>query len=425
MPAPKMIFAILLSLVTSVASAAVPSKTEASNTKPSTSEQSINDTYIQLAAAVYEDSLIAARELQSSVGTLLKKPSEKSLAKARAAWRKARVPYQQSETFRFANPEIDEWEGKLNSWPLDEGLIDYVADDYFHEMGNLGAQLNIIANPVLKIGGQEIDARNITPELIESLHEFAGSEANVASGYHAIEFLLWGQDLNGTAAGAGERPYTDFAVGENCTHGHCQRRRDYLQAATTLLVKDLEDMSARWQKGGDLHAKYINLPPEQVMTNIVFSIGSLSLGELAGERMKVALEANSTEDEHDCFSDNTHYSHYYNALGMQNLFMGQYLRINGDRVGGPSLAGIAKAKAPQAFERLRLAMNDSVAKTNALVQAAEFSQPPMKFDQMIAEGNSRGKALIVDAVNALVEQTAALEALAKEIDVDHSGALAF
>ena len=415
MPAPKMIFAALLSLATSMASAA----------KPSNTEPSINDTYIQLAAAVYEDSLMAARELQSSVGTLLKKPSDKSLADARSAWRKARVPYQQSETFRFANPEIDEWEGKLNSWPLDEGLIDYVADDYFHEMGNLGAQLNIIANPVIKIGGQEIDARTITPELIESLHEFAGSEANVASGYHAIEFLLWGQDLNGTAAGAGERPYTDFVVGENCTHGHCQRRRDYLQAATTLLVKDLQDMTARWQKGGDLYTKYNNLTAEQVMTNIVFSIGSLSLGELAGERMKVALEANSTEDEHDCFSDNTHYSHYYNALGMQNLFMGQYQRTNGDRVGGPSLASIAEAKAPKAFERLRLAMNDSVAKTNALVQAAEFSQPPMKFDQMIAEGNSRGKALIVDAVNALVEQTAALEALAKAIDVDHSGALAF
>lgn len=415
MPAPQMIFAALLSLATSMASA----------TEPSSTDQSINDTYIQLAAAVYEDSLIAARTLQSSVDALLKTPSEKSLANARAAWRKARVPYQQSETFRFANPEIDEWEGRLNSWPLDEGLIDYVADDYFHEMGNLGAQLNIIANPVLKIGGQEIDARNITPELIESLHEFAGSEANVASGYHAIEFLLWGQDLNGTAAGAGERPYTDFAAGENCTHGHCQRRRDYLQAVTTLLVKDLEDMAARWQKGGDLYTKYNNLTAGQVMANIVFSIGSLSLGELAGERMKVALEANSTEDEHDCFSDNTHYAHYYNALGMQNLFMGQYQRINGDRVGGPSLASIAKTQAPQSFERLRLAMNNSVAKTNALVQAAEFSQPTMKFDQMIAEGNSRGKALIVDAVDALVEQTAALEALAKAIDVDHSGALAF
>lgn len=410
MPAPKIFFVALLSLAASLAHAA---------------EQSINATYIQLAGAVYEDSLSAALELQSSIAELLQSPSAKRLEDARKAWRKARIPYQQSETFRFANPEIDEWEGKINSWPLDEGLIDYVADDYFHEMGNLGAQLNIIANPIIKIGGQEIDARKITPELIESLHEFAGSEANVASGYHAIEFLLWGQDLNGSGPGAGERPYTDYATGDSCTHGHCQRRRDYLQAVTQLLVNDLESMTTRWQTGGDLYAKYHSLSAEQVMANIVFSIGSLSLGELAGERMKVALEANSTEDEHDCFSDNTHYSHYYNALGMQNLYMGQYQRINGDRVGGPSLAGLALAQAPQEAERLRLAMNNSVAKTNAIVQAAEFTKPPMKFDQMIAEGNNQGKAIIVDAINALVEQTTALEALAKVMNVDSSGALAF
>jgi putative iron-regulated protein len=410
MPLPPVVFALLFAVATTVANAA---------------EQSVNDTYSQIARAVYEDSLSAARQLQSRVTQLLERPSTQSLDNARNAWRAARVPYQQSETFRFSNPEIDEWEGKLNSWPLDEGLIDYVADDYFHEMGNLGGQLNIIANPLIKIGGQEIDARTITPELIESLHEFAGSSANVASGYHAIEFLLWGQDLNGIGPGSGERPHTDYVVGKACSNGHCERRRDYLSAVTELLVKDLEDMTARWQSSGDLHKKYQALPASQVLANIVFSIGSLSLGELAGERMKVALEANSTEDEHDCFSDNTHYSHYYNALGMQNLFLGQYQRINGDRVGGTSLASIAQSKAPRETKRLRSAMNDSVAKTKALVQAAEFAQPPMKFDQMIGEGNSAGRALVGDAIHALVEQTAALEALAKAIEVDSSGALNF
>ena len=31
--------------------------------------------------------------------------------------------------------------------------------------------------------------------LENKLHEIGGNEANVATGYHAIEFLLWGQDL--------------------------------------------------------------------------------------------------------------------------------------------------------------------------------------------------------------------------------------
>ncbi|WP_372810552.1 imelysin family protein [Litorivivens sp.] len=384
--------------------------------------ESINQTYITLASAVYEDSLIAARQLQTSVEQLLATPSEKTLGEARTAWRKARVPYQQSETFRFANPEIDDWEGGLNAWPLDEGLIDYVASDYFHEMGNIGAQLNIIANPVIHIGGQEIDATKLTPELIRSFHTFAGSEANVASGYHAIEFLLWGQDLNGTGPGAGQRPYTDYATGKDCSNGHCDRRRAYLKAVTELLVSDLEDMVSRWQSGGSLHKRYSEMTEEDVINSIIFSIGSLSLGELAGERMKVALEASSTEDEHDCFSDNTHYSHYYNALGMQNLYLGQYQRINGDRVGGPSLAELASTIAPKAAEGLRKAMTQSVAKTHALVDAAERRKPLMKFDQMIAEGNLAGRILVTEAIEALVYQTEALEALAEAMGVDSSGA---
>lgn len=386
---------------------------------------SVNETYIVLAQAVYEDSLISARALQSRIDALLEGPSPQTLAAARDAWRAARVPYQQSETFRFANPEIDDWEGKVNAWPLDEGLIDYVADDYFHEMGNIGAQLNIIANPVITIGGQEVDARDISPALIESLHEFGGSEANVASGYHAIEFLLWGQDLNGTEPGAGERPHTDYLTGDACTHGHCDRRRAYLKAVTQLLIDDLGSMVARWQPGADLYKKYRAMTENDVLSSMVFSIGSLSLGELAGERMKVALEANSTEDEHDCFSDNTHWSHYYNALGMQNLYLGQYQRIDGSRVGGPSLAHVANERAPEAAKILQQAMAQSVEKIHALVEAAEDSSSPMKFDQMIAEGNTRGHALVGDAINALVAQTAALESLAKAMDVDSSGASTF
>lgn len=386
---------------------------------------SINETYIVLAQAVYEDALISARELQSRIDALLKQPSPQNLAAARDAWRAARVPYQQSETFRFANPEIDDWEGKVNAWPLDEGLIDYVADTYYHEMGNIGAQLNIIANPVIRVGGQELDARDITPALIESLHEFAGSEANVASGYHAIEFLLWGQDLNGAGPGAGERPHTDFLEGGACTNGHCERRRAYLEAVTQLLIDDLRHMVDQWQAGGQLYKKYQAMTQDEVLGSIVFSIGSLSLGELAGERMKVALEAHSTEDEHDCFSDNTHWSHYYNALGMQNLYLGQYQRIDGSRVGGPSLASIASKRAPDAAKTLRQAMANSVEKIRALVEAAETAEPPMKFDQMIAEGNTRGHALVVAAIDALVAQTAALESLASAMDVDSSGASTF
>src|SRR5690606_12763802 len=148
--------------------------------------------------------------LQQAIDALLANPTEETLQAARSAWLAARVPYMQSEVFRFGNPVVDDWEGQLNAWPLDEGLIDYVATDYEHALGNPGASANIVAYAEIQVGEDKIDASQITPELLASLNELGGSEANVATGYHAIEFLLWGQDLNGTNPGAGQRPASDF-----------------------------------------------------------------------------------------------------------------------------------------------------------------------------------------------------------------------
>ena len=272
--------------------------------------------YTDMVYAVYSDSLSTAKTLQTAVDAFLAKPNDETLKAAKEAWFAARVPYLQSETFRFGNTIIDDWEGQVNAWPLDEGLIDYVDADYQHALGNPGASANIIANTEIQVGEDKVDVSEITPDLLASLNELGGSEANVATGYHAIEFLLWGQDLNGTGPGAGERPATDYVVGDGATGGHNERRRAYLKAATDLLVADLGDMAGQWKAGvaDNYRATLEGEPAENGVRKMLFGMGSLSLGELAGERMKVALEANSTEDEHDCFSDNTHNSHYYNCL---------------------------------------------------------------------------------------------------------------
>lgn len=161
----------------------------------------------------------------------------------------ARVPYQQSEVFRFGNPIVDAWEGRVNAWPLDEGLIDYVDASYGDENDeNAAYAANVIANPTLTLSGEQIDASTITKTLLSDvLHEADGVEANVATGYHAIEFLLWGQDLNGTGPGAGNRPATDFDT-ENCTGGNCERRIAYLTTASELLIDDLKEMVAAWRR---------------------------------------------------------------------------------------------------------------------------------------------------------------------------------
>jgi putative iron-regulated protein len=87
-------------------------------------------TYADIAQAGYEDSLTAAKELRAAIDTLVADPTDANLKAARAAWVAARVPYMQTEAFRFGNPIVDDWEPRVNAWPLDEGLIDYVSADY-------------------------------------------------------------------------------------------------------------------------------------------------------------------------------------------------------------------------------------------------------------------------------------------------------
>ena len=165
--------------------------------------------YAEMVHAVYSDSLSTAKTLQTAIDAFPAKPNDQTLMAAKQAWAAARVPYLQSEVFRFGNTIIDDWEGQVNAWPLDEGLIDYVDKSYEHALGNPAASANIIANT--EVGRRRKGRRQgHHPEKLASLNELGGSEANVATGYHAIEFLLWGQDLNGTGPGAGNRPASDY-----------------------------------------------------------------------------------------------------------------------------------------------------------------------------------------------------------------------
>jgi putative iron-regulated protein len=377
--------------------------------------------YADIAHATYEDALITARALNEATDRLIANPTEENLAAAKQAWYAARVPYQQSEAFRFGNTIVDDWEGELNAWPLDEGLIDYVnTDDYQYELGNAGATANIIGSSSINIGGETLDVSTLTPELLAGLNEIGGSEANVATGYHAIEFLLWGQDLHGFEPGNGERPFTDYSTGPDCTNGNCERRGEYLDAVTDLLVSDLQWMTDQWAKGDsdNYRAQLTSANPDEVIQKMLFGMGSLSLGELAGERMKVALEANSYEDEHDCFSDNTHNSHYYDGKGIQNVYTGTYRRVDDSLVEGPSLSDLVKASNPELDARLNAQLDDSMQALGVMKAKAESSENPMAFDMMIAPGNEAGAKLVNNAIMALVVQTGSIEQAARELGIE-------
>lgn len=373
-------------------------------------------TYADIAQAVYEDSANTARNLQKAVNALIARPSEATMKAARDAWIAARVPYQQSEVFRFGNPAVDEWEGRVNAWPLDEGLIDYVdAGKYGEESDeNPLYTANIIANRKLAFGGKALDAGKIDWRLLRKLHEVGGVEANVATGYHAIEFLLWGQDLNGTGPGAGDRPWTDYAQGEACTNDNCDRRAEYLRAATDLLVSDLAEMAGHWTAEGEARATLM-ADERAGLASILTGMGSLSYGELAGERIRLGLLLNDPEEEQDCFSDNTPWSHFYDGVGIRNVYVGEYTRIDGSVVSGAGLDTLVAAADPALDTALRGGLDASVAALQTMVDTAEGG---MAYDMMLAPGNTEGETVIMAAVNALVAQTRDIERAITALGLD-------
>ncbi|WP_432346460.1 imelysin family protein [Shinella yambaruensis] len=369
--------------------------------------------YAEIAHAKFSDSLDAAKALDAAVDALIAKPGDDTLKAAREAWLKSRVPYQQTEAYRFGNPLVDDWEGKVNAWPLDEGLIDYVDASYGTESDENALFVgNVIANPKLEIGGKTIDATTITPAVLQELHEAGEVEANVATGYHAIEFLLWGQDLNGTGKGAGNRQASDYDTA-NCTNGNCDRRAAYLKAASSLLVTDLEEMVTAWAPDGDA-AKNVTSDPKAGITAMLTGMGSLSYGELAGERMKLGLLLHDPEEEHDCFSDNTHNSHYYDVVGIQTVYTGEYTRADGSKLAGPSLSELVAEKDAALDTEMKAKLDASHAAFKALVDRAEGGEA---YDQMIGEGNEEGNKVVQAAVDSLIDQTRTIERVIASLDL--------
>lgn len=405
--------------------------------------------YADMAHAAYKDALETAKTLQTAVNTYVETPTQANLDAAKAAYKAARQPYSQTEVFRFdegfvtANEKraigsVDGWEGQVNAWPLDEALIDYVSDNY---EGEYNSPDNIINSDSITVGSIKQDTSTITPELLAEMNEIGGSEANVTTGYHAIEFLLWGQDTNGVGEGAGNRPVSDYVTTDGeCTSGEtkntdasiCERRGQYLKAVTQLLVDDLTAMEAEWQPDSEntLRSDMMARKDKNALRQIMYQMGSLALGELASERIQVAFVTGSTEDEHECFSDLTHLSYANNARGIQNIFNGSYKTVAGKTVGGYGLKNyLVDTGNKEAADKLAADFAKVEAAFNVIVEKAE--KEGIKVDQMIAtvgqaskhgisaEEQNKRRGWIESSITSLQELTAGIENAAKAVGIDN------
>ena len=370
--------------------------------------------YSNIAEAKYKDALTLAKKMHRSIERFMKDPNESNFNEVKDSWLEARTVYQQTEVFRFGNPIVDDWEGKVNAWPLDEGLIDYVDTTNYYPTENDFSNFNVIANKKLKVEGELVDASIINTNLLSSkLHEIGGNEANVAIGYHAIEFLLWGQDLNGTKSGSGNRSYTDFDL-NNCTNDNCDRRREYLIAASQLLIEDLKYIHSVWSPKGKARQDLLN-DQKNGLKRILIGMGSLSYGELAGERMKLGLMLHDPEEEHDCFSDNTHNSHYYNVVGINNVFLGKYKSLDGKVVTGPSISSLLSEVDYGLNKKTKKSIKNTLKSMKKIVKSANKG---VTYDMLIAEGNEKGNKLIQNAVDSLIKQSKNIELAAAALNIN-------
>ena len=339
--------------------------------EPALDRSEVVSTYSSMVFAGYQDAMIDAQNLEQAINTFVADPTESNFEMTKEMWLVSRESYGPTEAFRFANGPIDAEdgpEGLLNAWPLDEVYVDYVED-----APNAGIINDLETYPTLD------------KALLESLNE-AGGEANISIGYHAIEFLLWGQDLTDPSEMLpGQRKYTDFVSGENGTASNQDRRRQYLVHCADLLTDHLQLMIDQWTVGGPYRSTIDNANVEEVLSNMLTAIATLSKSELGGERMFVAYDNQDQEDEHSCFSDNTDRDIRLNLDGIANVYRGSYKNIS-----GVSLEDLIKEADPSLGDEVSAAL---VAAETAVYATAN------PFDFAIFDGAERPKVLA--AVTAL------------------------
>jgi len=331
-------------------------------------------TYTRIVEASYADSLASAQDLDSALQALVAGPSAVSMSSAREAWLASREPYLQTEVYRFYDGPIDDPEdgpeGLINAWPLDEKYIDYVEGD---------------ATTGLVNGTGTIDAATL-----EGSNE-VGGEKNIATGFHAIEFLLWGQDQSDTGPGA--RPYTDYATDGSATVENPDRRGQYLLVAGSLLATHIGGVHDEWAPGATYRTAFEadgEVGLERMLTGMIV----LSGFETGGERLQAALDSGDQEEEHSCFSDNTHRDMIQDIQGVQNVWLGRYVRTDGSVVDGTSLQSVVAELDAELAGRLDARITESLSMANGL---------EVPFDAEIAPG-SAGNARVQALVESLREQ---------------------
>lgn len=260
--------------------------------------------YAQLAADTYAAALSDGQTLRTAIAAFLATPDDETLARARDAWINGRRSWELAEAFRFYDGPIDVADNevgplnRLDGWPVEPSAIDYVEDNPTAGIVNDMKQALTRATLV----GQDKTGHPVT-------------------GWHAIEFLLWGQEPTG-AAEPGDRPVTDYLPNQP----NNDRRRTYLKLTADMLIDDLHYLVESWdpKSRNSYAAAFRVLNQREAIGRIMNGVAQLTGQELATNRLAGALDTKDSRRLTSRFSETSYQDFVFALRGVRNVWTGDF-----------------------------------------------------------------------------------------------------
>lgn len=267
----------------------------------------------------------SAQVVDSKLASFLYHPNPMTHGELKQAWRQAYDDFLRAMVFAYLPiQDPPEWYSKhiayrdlltqLDSWPIQGGYIDYVP----------GYPFSGIVNDLTLV---------IDEQTLRNQHLFTDN-SNASIGYHALEFMLWGDN--------GERSPHDFFPQENTApvllnegehnhenseagldqgtepapevHAHTEetnqpgmpepqnhnRRRQYVQVISEVLQKDLIRVQRRWEPSTGYYAQLIQQStPDNTLQAALIAAQRLISEEILNKRFTLESSEFSASSARD------------------------------------------------------------------------------------------------------------------------------
>lgn len=350
------------------------------------------ENYAVIAHAMYSDAYDRSEELRQLIHSFVANPTIPGLKACQDAWVLAHIPYSQAEVLGFPGSPVAQVEGtvlqdRINAWQFTAAHIDYVNDSLESGIINQTNKYPTITAKLLQDLNNSVDGKRIT------------------LGFHALEFLLWGEDAEPVdALSAGKRTFKDYDTSDS-TIANAERRGQYLKLCADQLSADLAVLVNAWSPfSGSNYLRTFQKHSAKKQTRLAIT-GMVLFGqfELGRERLLRTLTGLDPEREESTFSDNTQRDIYFNVVGINALFKGRYGKSDSTYVEGVSLYDVIAEQDSSAATDLRDLMQQVV---DASIQIPDPYDYHISLEQTSGQGPITALYVALDKFGARLTEVA-------------------